>query len=183
MRPTANLHRPSRLAWCWALLAGLWSSPLSAQAPASNQALAELKAQIVFRTLLFIEWPAGQLRPGQALSLCLLEDSPLATALLGLAGRTINGHALEPRRLRADQASACHAALLGPATDTGPLQQPGRALLLVSDAPAMLGRGVMLNLQVEDGRVVFDVGLAASHRAGLEISTKLLRLARFVQRS
>ena len=73
--------------------------------------------------------------------------------------------------------------LLGPATDTGPLQQPGRALLLVSDAPAMLGRGVMLNLQVEDGRVVFDVGLAASHRAGLEISTKLLRLARFVQRS
>jgi len=183
MRPATNRHRSSRLAWCWALLAGLWSTPLSAQAPASDQALAELKAQIVFRTMLFIDWPAGQLRPGQALSLCLLEDSPLATALLGLAGRTINGHALEPRRLRADQASTCHAALLGPTTDTGPLQQAGRALLLVSDAPAMLGRGVMLNLQVEDGRVVFDIGLASAHRASLEFSTKLLRLARFVQRS
>jgi hypothetical protein len=47
----------------------------------------------------------------------------------------------------------------------------------------MLQQGAMLNLLVEDGRVVFDVGLDAAHRAGLEISTKLLRLARFVSKS
>ena len=40
----------------------------------------------------------------------------------------------------------------------------------------------MLNFQVEDGRVVFDVDLDATRRGGLEISAKLLRLARFVRR-
>jgi len=39
----------------------------------------------------------------------------------------------------------------------------------------------MINLQVEDGRIVFDVDLDAARRANLTISTKLLRLARFVR--
>lgn len=159
----------------------LWSAALMAQTP--DRALAELKAQIVFRAMLFVEWPATQLRQGQPLSLCLIDDGPLASALQGLGGRQINGHALEPRRVRIDQTTGCHAALLGAAGETGALLQPGRGMLLVSDTPAMLGKGVMLNLQVEDGRVVFDIGLATAHRAGLGISTKLLRLARFVQKS
>ena len=183
MRTSPCCPRSNRLAWCGALMWCIWCAPLSAQAPAPDQALAELKALIVFRAMLFVEWPAGQLRLGQPLSLCLLDDGPLAAAMLGLTGRMINGHALEPRRVRPDQAAGCHAALLGPTIDSTQLAAPGRAQLLISDAPAMLSKGVMLNLQIEDGRVVFDVGLAAAHRAGLEISTKLLRLARFVQRS
>jgi hypothetical protein len=54
-------------------------------------------------------------------------------------------------------------------------------VLVVSDAASMLDNGSMINLQVEDGRIVFDVELDAARRAGLVISTKLLRLARFVR--
>ena len=38
----------------------------------------------------------------------------------------------------------------------------------------------MLNLQLDQGRVVFDINLATTRAAGLDISARLLRLARFV---
>lgn len=142
-----------------------------------------LKAEIVHRAMLFIEWPDSSLRAGQPLALCVLDESALATSVLALGGRMVNGHPLEARRVaRIEQLATCHAALVGAAFETA-AALAGRPLLVVSEAPAMLGRGVMLNLQIEDGRVVFDVGLDTAHRAGLEISTKLLRLARYVRKN
>jgi len=54
-------------------------------------------------------------------------------------------------------------------------------VLVVSDAATMLDQGAMINLQIEDGRIVFDVDLDAARRVGLAVSTQLLRLARFVR--
>lgn len=142
-----------------------------------------LKAEIVHRAMLFVEWPDSSLRAGQPLALCVLDDGALAAQVLALAGRMVNGHPLEARRVtRAEQLAGCHAALVGAAFEVA-AALAARPVLIVSDAPAMLGRGVMLNLQIEDGRVVFDVGLDTAHRAGLEISTKLLRLARYVRKN
>lgn len=146
----------------------------------------ELKAQIVFRSLLFVEWPGAALPQGQALRLCLLEEGPLAAALEALAGRRINGHALETRRLRGDppQLGGCHVALVGAGFDAAlRAAVTDKPVLLVTEAPAMLNLGAMLSLQIEDGRVVFDIGLESARRAGLEISTKLLRLARYVRKA
>ena len=67
---------------------------------------------------------------------------------------------------------------------TVPALRPALAelpVLVVSDAAAMLEQGAMINLRLEDGRIVFDVDLDAARRAGLAVSTKLLRLARYVR--
>jgi hypothetical protein len=174
-------RRPARRWAVAALLALVCAAPLLAN-PAAPLPQDELKAQILFRSLMFIEWPAAKLGPGQALALCLLDEGALANALQALAGRSVNGHALELRRGRIEQLGDCHAALVGPAFDAARAQIEGRSLLLVSEAPAMLDKGVMLSLQIEDGRIVFDVGLEAARRAGLEVNSKLLRLARFVRK-
>jgi hypothetical protein len=176
--PHLTPRRPLR---GWALLC--------AQALAMTAAIAqpqppeELKAQIVFRSLLFVEWPGTSLPQGQALQLCLADEGPLATALEGLAGRRINGHALELRRVRGEQFGGCHVALVGAGFDALRAAVADKPVLLVTEAPAMLNLGAMLSLQIEDGRVVFDIGLESARRAGLEISTKLLRLARYVRKA
>lgn len=168
------------------LLALIFGSVAAAGAVAQPREIAQevtLKAEIVFRAMLFIEWPDSSLRAGQPLALCVLDESALASSVLALAGRIVNGHPLEARRVaRSEHLASCHAALVGAAFDVA-AALAGRPVLIVSEAPAMLGRGVMLNLQIEDGRVVFDVGLDTAHRAGLEISTKLLRLARYVRKN
>lgn len=180
--PQLSLRQPLR-GWLLLCAQALAMAAAMAQAPQPPE---ELKAQIVFRSLLFVEWPGAALPQGQALQLCLLDEGPLAAALEALAGRRINGHALETRRLRGEppQLGGCHVALVGAGFDAG-LQAAvaDKPVLLVSEAPAMLNLGAMLSLQIEDGRVVFDIGLDSARRAGLTISTKLLRLARFVRRA
>jgi YfiR/HmsC-like len=145
-----------------------------AQTPA-----AELKAQVLVKVLLFVEWPAGALTQGQALHICLTEDGALAQQLLKVDGQQIQERTLSvrlmPRGVR--QFAGCHVILLGAAGGTAP---PGS--LLVSEEAAALERGAMLSLLVEDGRVVFDVELESARRAGIGFSARLLRLARFVRK-
>lgn len=162
------------------LFGALLLSGAVATASAQPQAAAahELKALVVLRSLLFVEWPPAQLAPEQPLQLCLLDDGPLGRALLGMSGQQVGRHGLKVRQVGAGGLAGCHVAVVGAARDWGPVPE---STLLVSDAPGMLQHGVMLNLQVEDGRVVFDIELGAVRRAGLDISAKLLRLARFVR--
>ena len=54
-------------------------------------------------------------------------------------------------------------------------------MLTLSDDPAALHIGVMIALAEQRGRIVFDVNNAAAGKAGLVISSRLLRLARSVR--
>jgi hypothetical protein len=166
------------LAGCVLLLALFSGRPALAQ----NVGPEALKAEVVYRLLMFVNWPAEREVAGRPLQLCTLGEGRMDTALQGLAGRPIRHLSVDVRRqVRADQLAACHLLYL-------PAPQPGlRAalaempVLVVSDATVMLEQGAMINLQIEDGRIVFDVDLDAARRAGLAISTKLLRLARYVR--
>jgi len=153
----------------------LLAGPACAQAASAPA----LKAQVLLKALRFIEWPQAALAGRSGLQLCLLVEGELAQQLSGLEGQRINQLPLQVRQVRNQQLAGCHLALVGP---DGPWQAGG-ATLLVTDAPGLLDRGAMLSLQTEEGRVVFDIELDAARRAGLEISARLLRLARFVKKS
>lgn len=141
-----------------------------------------LKAEVVYRVLMFVNWPADREVPGRGLQLCTMGDGRMEDALQGLAGRSIRQLSVDVRRLaRGESPASCHLLYL-------PAPQPGlraqladQPVLVVSDVAAMFDQGAMLNLQVEDGRIVFDVDLDAARRVGLAVSTKLLRLARYVR--
>jgi len=141
-----------------------------------------LKAEVVYRLMMFVTWPAERETPERGLQVCTLGDGSVDSALQGLSGRPIRQLTVVARRLqRPEQFAGCHLLYVA-----GPQPALRAALgdapvLLVSDAAGMLDHGAMINLQVEDGRIVFDVELDAARRAGLVISTKLLRLARFVR--
>jgi hypothetical protein len=171
----------------------------------------ELKAQILWRALQFVEWP-DEAGAAQALQLCLLSPRPLAEALREWQHRELNGRRVELRRvaaaagpgagatagtgagagsgtganagpkapaaLPAAAVAGCHVAYVG-ADVLLPVPAP-RGLLWVGDSHGLTERGVTLNLQPLQGRIVFDVDLQAARRAGLEINARLLRLARFV---
>lgn len=140
----------------------------------------ELKAKVIVRALLFAQWPAAVLQPGQTLIMCLAEDHPLAAAIARQDGQMINGHRLQLRRGANDPSKQCNVALVG-ANEHSPMAQHRQGLLRVGDVPGGLKDDVMVNVEIELGRVVFDVNLKAAREDGLDIDTRLLRLARFVQ--
>jgi hypothetical protein len=154
----------------------LWHLPLQAQKLAED----DLKAQVVVRALLFFDWPASALEAAQPLLLCVAAPGAFAAALERVRGEMINGHRLDVRRATVSELRPCHVAYVGPA-EVEALQGQPRATVLLGDVQGLLERGVMLNLQVDQNRVVFDINLAAARRAGVEISARLLRLARYVR--
>lgn len=156
-------------------LASTWATAQSAS-PES------LKAEVIYRMLMFVTWPPEREAPGRGLQVCTLGDGRVEGALQALAGRPIRQLSVDVRRLgRAEPFTGCHLLYMAapqPALRTALADAP---VLVVSDAATMLDQGAIINLQVEDGRIVFDVDLDAARRAGLVVSTKLLRLARFVR--
>jgi hypothetical protein len=172
-----------RTGWRWragcAILLGLLSGQLAMAQSASPEAL---KAEVVYRLLMFVTWPADRELAGRPLQLCTLGEGRMDSALQSLAGRPIRHLTVDVRpQARADQLAGCHLLYL---PTPQPALRPVLAdlpVLVVSDVAVMLEQGAMINLQIEDGRIVFDVDLDAARRAGLAISTKLLRLARYVR--
>ncbi|WP_119153170.1 YfiR family protein [Caldimonas tepidiphila] len=157
--------------------------PLLACLPAAGSPAGEavLKAQVLQRVLLFVKWPPKLLASGQALELCLLDETPLAAALGAPGNRPPPGLALRTRSVSLDELGGCHALYLGGQTAAMATLPRRPGLLLIGDTQGLLERGVMLNLLTEQGQVAFDVGLQAARAAGLEISPQLLRLARRVK--
>lgn len=141
----------------------------------------ELKAAILFNLLAFVEWPAPA-APGEPLLLCHAGGGPVAAALLRLQGRSVRGRPLQIEPYAGERSCA---ALYVAAGETALMQRLTPALrtsglLVLSDAPGLAGRGVMVSLALEGGRVVFDVDLRFARLAGLTFSSKVLRLARTV---
>ena len=140
---------------------------------------ADLKAQILWRALQFVEWP-GEVSPSQPLQLCLMAQGPLSEALREWEQRPLNGRRLELRRVASVGAAAgCHIIYVS--AEISVPAQPPRGVLWVGDNMGLTERGVMINLQPQQGRIVFDVDLHSARRAGLDINARLLRLARYVR--
>ncbi len=80
-----------------------------------------------------------------------------------------------------DQIRKCHVLFLCPSEKPfwsrilPPLQKEG--ILLVGDSPGFLEAGGTINLVIEDKKVRFEINLAATRRANLQVRSSLLRLA------
>jgi hypothetical protein len=166
-------------AWTWwlALILAWVAVPVQAQRQEP-----ELKAQVLFQVMLFVHWPG---RTGDStFQFCALDDTPLAQAMRSFEGRRINDQVFTWRRVGVEQLAACHVAYVGQAGQAMLHKHVGEhGILWVGDELGLLDRGAMLNLQVEAGKVVFDIGLETLRGSGLDISAKVLRLARYVKES
>jgi hypothetical protein len=140
-----------------------------------------MKATYLYNFMVFAQWPAPE--PGEPLNLCVLGSDPFGAALDGLQGKPVNGRRLQVQRLRGYAGlRRCHLlfiaeseipnlALIHSALGEAPV-------LTVADIPAP-GLGIVL--AVEGKRLVFDVSLSRVKRTGVELSSKVLQLARSTQ--
>lgn len=144
----------------------------------------DLKAAIIINMAMFVDWPAQGGLPGNQFVICFITDSPVAGALGKAQGKTMRNRTINVRKVALDALAGCHVAYLAP-DEHERLQQIQSAVrnapvLVAGDTPALFPEGSMLNLELSGGHVVFDVNLRSAQKAGLQISSKALRLARKV---
>jgi hypothetical protein len=168
------------------LLAGL---PLPASAAPSQSRVDEyqIKAAFLYNFAKFADWPADILAPGQRLSLCVLGDNAVADAL----EQTIKGHSTESHELTAQVVGAdwpirsCHLLYVGGLDMKGAIQLvealKGASVFTVSDCDRFAELGGVAQLILEKDRMRFAINVAAAQRARLQLSSRLLSLAKIVK--
>lgn len=148
-------------------------------AHADNLAEYRLKAAFLFNFLSFTEWPA---EVGNSLQLCVYGPNPFGEDFEKLQGRRIGARTLTTRQVGSLEGLAgCQAIFITrPMIDnlSRVLASLGkRPVLTVADSPGAMQSGVAINMNTAQNKVTFEANLAAARAQGLDLSSKLLRLA------
>jgi hypothetical protein len=138
-----------------------------------------VKAGFLYNFIAFTEWPATV---GSPLTLCVYGASPFGDELDALQGKNPGGRSLAIRPAsKLEQLKGCQVVFVASsAIDSLPLilaSLEGESVLTVADVPGALDAGVGINMLIRQSKVAFEVNLAATRRARLNVSSKLLRLA------
>lgn len=147
----------------------------------------ELKAAVVSKFPEFTEWPDAALTSRRTIDLCIVRPNPFGQTLADLlSGETLRGHAFVVRDLSdTNNLESCHVLFVSmrSAIDRRDLLERAKALpiLTIGESSDFLEDGGIVNLRVVDGRVRFDVNLEAANRAGVRLSSQLLRLAQKIR--
>lgn len=139
-----------------------------------------LKAAFVYRFPQFVEWPEDVLNGAQTLDICVASPNPFGATLEQLVeGESLDGRQLNVRHLRRNApADTCRVLYLPGEAVISYLERVADApVLTISDTPQFLDLGGIIRLTVIDRRVRFEVNASAAERAGLRLSSQLLRLA------
>ncbi|MEO8463723.1 MAG: YfiR family protein [Gammaproteobacteria bacterium] len=161
-------------------------SPVDAQQ--RPYSAAEVKAAFLYRFGTYVEWP----QPAAA-------SDPIRIAVLGapnvamqlatyLPGRSIQGRPVQVRPIeRIDDVGDAEVLFIGEdrsSTLTELIAALGkRPTLVVTDAVDGLKHGAMVNFQIVDQRVRFEISLRKAQDAGLMLSSVLLSAAIRVETS
>jgi hypothetical protein len=146
-----------------------------------------VKAAFVFNFAKFVEWPPGTGDSGPFV-IGVFGSDPFGEILdTTVEGKTVRGRPLAVRRyISASEARGCDLLFVS-AAETKHLPEilrnlAGRSVLVVGEGPELIRAGGAIGLIEEDDKVRFEINDTAAERAGLKISSQLLKLARRVTR-
>jgi hypothetical protein len=169
-----------RLASVFAVL----STPLISYAEAGPALEYQIKAAFLYNFAKFVEWPANEAsHPAHSIVIGVLGDDPFGGFLeQTLVGKTYHDKPLVARRVQKSEDPASFQVLFISKSEEARLGDiltslDGASVLTVSDMDHFADRGGMIGFRREGNKVRFEINADAAARAGLTISSQLLKLA------
>lgn len=146
----------------------------------------QVKAVFLLNFTKFVEWPTAESAAADApISICILGDDPFGHTLDQIvAGEVVNGRKLVVQRIQASQPKSCEVLFVSQSEKEIPkiLEDLPSGVLTVGEGESFLRAGGMIAFVLENRRVRFDINQSAARNAKLKISSKLLSVARSVEK-
>jgi hypothetical protein len=169
-------------AFCSALIVSATSTVCAQNAVAPESSL---KAAYLYHFIQFTEWPSSRIANLDSFGVCVIGENQTRPALTKMNGKIAHGKRIELRVYDLNQPARCQVVVFN-AGDREILQQQRANLmalnvLTVAENPAMGLDDAIITLLLVDGRFAFSIDKSLARSSGLDISSKLLRLARSVK--
>jgi hypothetical protein len=175
--------------WLWiatAVVCLAGQPPVHAQLPGAPIE-ANVKAVFLYNFAKYVSWPPvaiGERSPSE-LRICVTADDEFFALLKGaVQGETIDGKPLMPVALEGlDEARTCQILYVRDAqsADARAWLTAVRGAQVLTVGDGALTDDTVITFVRDQNRIRFDVNRAAGSRHGLNVSAKLLRLARQVR--
>jgi hypothetical protein len=171
---------------CAAILALVCATPAWPQGDSSVEY--PVKAAFLYNFARFIEWPAEAFPNEKSpIALCVFRHDPFGSALDEvLRGKSINNRELQARRVNELPAlKTCQVIFISGQEDKHLpevlITVKGASALIVGESGEFAERGGTIQFYLEDNKLRFAVNLDAAQRARLQVSSRLLALAKIVR--
>jgi YfiR/HmsC-like len=179
-----RLGRTVRAGGAFVLAALLWPPCVSGQGTSEYQ----VKAAFLFNFGKFVEWPQASYASAKSpFSICVLGEDPFGAALdQTLHGKVIANRPVSVLRMK-DAASAQHCQIVFVSSSekshlaTTFASFRGSNALLVGETDGFAASGGAIQFTLEDNHIRFAINPDAIRRAGLQVSSQLLALAKIVR--
>jgi len=164
----------------------LLAAGLSAQTPKPTEY--EVEAAYLSNFGRFVQWPA-RTAAGESFYVCVLGQDPFGPALdAALKGESIGNAPMAAKRLATPEDAAGCRILFISSSKKAQLQAILTTLapmnvLTASDVSDFTKSGGMIQFVLDGNRVRFEINLSAAQKAGLSLSSELLRVAVAVRRA
>ena len=147
-----------------------------------------VKAAFLTKFPAYVDWPAAAFEaPRSPIVIGVAGDDEVARELdAATAGREVAERPLRVQRLAPGEPDngCCHILFVGGGNDPAARRQlagaQGRAVLTVTDAPGTHPPGSVINFQVVEERMRFDISRETAEKNGLQLRAQLLAVARQV---
>jgi hypothetical protein len=146
-----------------------------------------VKAAFLYNFTKFVEWPANGSKKGQPFQLGIVGEDSFGDEINGLAGRAVGNRSLTIERHQSwnDRAVECEILFISGSQEKKLPEiirrLDGNPVLTIGDTAGYASRGVMINFFMEDNKVRFEINPKQANRAGLKISSRLLKLASILE--
>lgn len=156
----------------------------SASAGAEEPTRYEVEAAFVFKFIKFVAWPPSDTE-GENLEICVAGSGEILLPLLSLNGYKVKNRTVEVVKVqRLKELNGCEILFLDiEETEKWAIYfeyLERKSVLTISHFDGFIDNGGMINLNLYENRVQFEINIDATEKSNIKISSKLLRLARRV---
>ncbi|MDY6989879.1 MAG: YfiR family protein [Thermodesulfobacteriota bacterium] len=147
----------------------------------------QVKAAFLYNFVKFVEWPAKAFSDDQsAIIVAIVGDDPFGTAIETIKDKKAKGKSLVINSFaKIEDVDNCHILFISRSKerhlDSILAYVRDRHVLTIGDMEDFAQRGGIIHFVTSGNRIGFKINMDAAERAGLKISSRLLKLADIVR--